>query len=574
MYNKRYNSENASKIDYLTYSSFSNGSASGSTANPTGLNSSCQFSFLDLSGQSLRFRRFNNHVANDVGPCVTDDLTNIGQYNSGYFSGVLITPQHLLLTYHTWAGGFWNQLVNLGRTPAGAVNTLKFFNSDGAGITAGVINPGASGMVNLSKDTSILKLTSPITDPKIKIYNKILDMSPSSLPNNTISFCDGSNGTLNPSYKVSGSFKSLTDRYNNVAIVFDGDSGSPVFVYSNSEGTILSGLVTATAEFPGLGNQIRGLSTVIDDYLESDGGGYTIEWVTPKDLYAIKDITLSTDKTYTPDRYMIGKSIKCEVTAIKGKQRSSKTGQVFIGVSGGSGPRGHTGASATFCTSEVGYNYFYANSFLNFKPNTANFQWTCSNIGPSNTQFTKIKYSKGGSADAGISGAISANNKAVDGGNIICSTYKIPNDIPDIIGATAYYSVWWENALGFSGNSGAFYEIGGPILAEGIGLTFDYITTSAGPSAGTSFDVELKGFTAIPDLNINVVLSTIIRSDGGGSIVNNFTFSGSSFGIDIPSTVPSGSTLNLSGVMYNIYGDGVSPTLFGLSLENAYCIDC
>jgi hypothetical protein len=326
------------RLDFYTYGPFSGVTSpptTGVTAAVTGLNTDCDFAYLDLTGIQIKHRRYNNIYPQDYPPEVTRDTSDISQYNAGFFAGILISPQHVLIAYHVrewYAGSNWTGL---------GTNILEFKNYNaGVGITAELDVPTLEGI----NDLGVYKLKEPITDSNIKIYDKMLLSDGSKfIPDGTLIYYFTSNGIISWGYiegigrqnvvSLNTGYKLPQDDLYNQWIAFGGDSSTGVFVESESLGTILCGVASGAPIKGGLqpGNILDYDTTNkdwLDDLLAEDG--YSIDWVSPSDLYTLdKYITMATGQNYVPTTNMNAKNIKCEVTAIKGALEDKKYGETF-----------------------------------------------------------------------------------------------------------------------------------------------------------------------------------------------------------------------------------------------------
>jgi len=531
------------RLDYYTYGPFSGTTSpanSGVTAAITGLNTDCDFAYLDLTGIQLRHRRYNNIYPQDYPSEVTRDTSDISQYNSGFFGGILISPQHVLIANHVHS-----YFENIDWTGLGT-NILEFKNySTGVGVTAELDVSTLEGI----DDLGVYKLKDPITDSNIRIYDKMLLSDGSAfIPDGTLIYYLTSNGIIAWGYaggagganiaSLNMGYRLPQDDIYNQWIAFSGDSSSGVLVESESLGTILCGVASGAPIKGGLQPGYILNDTInkdwLDDLLAEDG--YSIDWVSPSDLYTLdKYITMATGQNYVPTTNMNAKNIKCEVTAIRGALEDKKFGDTFIAVSGEGPPS--LGFTGQHTISDIYlYNSFRENTTL-WWTIEGNDDWT--DTFPPVTRWMDIKIGNTGPT-GGESAGIAVSPVMIGG-------FEIPTGVSGAAGSTLYYSTWLENLFGSTGNTNEYYELG-TVLEEGFGPTFssfafdDYTPTANQTIIGTA-----TGWTAMPDRG-----NSNWAAVGLGFVMDPIeaTFEGATFGITIPSDAEAGDSLGILYVRY------------------------
>ena len=527
-----------SRLDYYTYGDF-NGTPteadSGFFATCTGINPDCDFSFLDLSGCSVRNRRYGSIYTGEYPPGLVRDVTSISQYNSIIWPGALISPKHFVTAGHL--AGYFSSQYGFG------TNVMGFFKKNGELVTQ-EFNPNVIADADAGferGDWALFELTSPITDPDVKIYNKILDETGDTLfEQGTATFTLSSNGQVQPAYiENSGNIRLSTglispddDIYKN-ALTFSGDSGSPVFIHHPVHGTVFVGPVAMGSDYPIMSNTVGRYISLKNELnqLLADNGGYEIEWLTPADLGGatkVKDaLIMSTEEQYTPSTSMNAKEIVCEVTAIRGDDTTKKSTSAFAAISGNAPP------DLDFDGNFIISNIFTNNSF--HEGTQLLWEVDCDDAFedtfPPTTLFTNIVFGPTLN-NAGISGSVLASSISTMGLNI-----------PDgVSGASMNVSVYSENIFGRTGDPNKYYPIGSTLIQKrGFGPTFDSFSfNDTSPSPGDTITGTFAGWTMMPDRGNSTVNAVGVGFSYTPTTAN---FSGDSFTITIPAEAEAGDTL-------------------------------
>ena len=315
-----------------------------------------------------------------------------------------------------------------------------------------------------------------------------------------------------------------------------------MFVQSASLGTIYAGNIGGLPAAPGTAlSLVTGAVDYMNERVAEEG--YSIDWVSPSDLFTTKNLTMSTDKNYVPSTYMNGKNIWCEVTAIKGSSESKKYGDTFIAVSGDAPPSmGWTGLSEVSNTLLV--NSFYNDSTLRWETIAPNSDWT--DTFPPVTRFSSIKLGSTGET-GGFSGGILASTSIV-------TSFEIPDDPGIVEGTPIYYSTWLENLFGSTGDPDSYYLVG-TANGPGVGCTYTSISISpTSPSAGDEVILTAHGFTAIPDRGMSTY--TFVGMPAATIGAGTVTFTGPTAGFTVPTEATAGSSL---GFFQVIWSNAINP---------------
>ena len=530
-----------SRLDYYTYGDF-NGTPteanSGFFATCTGINPNCDFSFLDLSGCSVRNRRYGSIYPNEYPPGLVKDITSISQYNSIIWPGALISPKHFITAGHL--SSYFSSQYGFG------TNVMGFFKKNGELVTQ-EFNP--TRIAELGDgfergDWALFELTSPITDPDVKIYNKILDETGSTTYEiGTTTFTLSSNGQVQPAYVVESNNNLQNhvsvpedDIYKN-ALDFSGDSGSPVFIHHPVHGMVLVGPIAMGGNYPDMSNTVRHSSLKSElSQLLADNGGYEIEWLTPADLSGatkVKDaLIMSTEEQYTPSTSMNAKEIVCEVTAIRGDETTKKSTAAFAAISGNAPP------NLDFDGNFIISNIFTNNSF--HEGTQLLWDVDCDDAFrdtfPPTTMFANILFGP------------TLNNSGISGSVLASSISTMGVHVPDgVSGASMNVSIYTENIFGRTGDPDKYYPIGSTLMQKrGYGPTFDSFSfNDTSPSPGDTITGTFAGWTMMPDRGNSTVNAAGIGFNYTPSIA---TFSGDSFTMTIPAEAEAGDTLIIVSV--------------------------
>jgi len=527
-----------SRLDYYTYGDF-NGTPteenSGFFATCTGINPDCDFSFLDLSGCSVRNRRYGSIYPNEYPPGVVKDITSISQYNSIIWPGTLISPKHFITAGHL--SSYFSSQYGFG------TNVMGFFKKNGELVTQ-EFNPTRIAELGTGfekGDWALFELTSPITDPDVKIYNKIVDETgDTEYEIGTVTFTLSSNGQVQPAYfnEVASNIQNHMsapddDIYKN-ALPFSGDSGSPVFIHHPVHGIVLVGPVSMGNDYPQMYNTVQhaSLKSELSQYL-ADRGGYEIEWLTPADLSGatkVQDVLImSTEEQYTPSTSMNGKEIVCEVTAksISGDDTTTSATSTFAAISGNAPP--DLDFDGNFIISNIHtQNSFYEGTLLQWEVDCDDaFEDTF----PPTTMFANIVFGP------------TLNNAGISGAVLAAPINTMGMNIPDgVSGASMNVSIYTENIFGRTGDPDKYYPIGSTLIQKrGFGPTFDSFSfDNTSPSPGDTITGTFAGWTMMPDRG-----NSSVSAAGIGFVYTptTTTFSGDSFTMTIPAEAEAGDQL-------------------------------
>lgn len=177
---------------------------------------------VDLSGCNLRNRRKNNRSG---GTCnITEELSDINRWNSGYWAAVLVSPRIAVACAHYW------------RVVPGQQNNLKFMGRSGK-----VYSPKCINATEIGDDRVVLEFEEDLPEDDLKIY-KIVDAR--YIPKGTKLWFVENQGRIHfriwnalkewrPNRPMPFPYSAMMD-YDPVAgdvcAIFSGDSGTPVLI--------------------------------------------------------------------------------------------------------------------------------------------------------------------------------------------------------------------------------------------------------------------------------------------------------------------------------------------------------
>jgi len=347
---------------------------------PTGINPNNRAPDWSFTGVGLRPRRFNQVQLNTDwnGNQPFDTMEELNAWNSGWWSGVLLTPRHIGICRHFWKtvrvgprsfDGPWPEEANLTSN-----KSIVFMNEQGEYLVrnfelATPFLEDSSGTPTQAfmngRDALLLVLDEEIPESSgIKIYNKcyVLDNDQvhavtATLDSQNKIYHRDFNGFIETEmdnttssgmrYVVGDRVTSLpklptiiqegsddtqinimgTGNAGDNVLVFGGDSGSPTFVYSESRGVVYIGQPGGTVSVDNVGPMTDADMELFQGYLETfnteNGTDYTYDWEVIKD--ARKEFLIP--PTQTPlscvtQEAMRSRKLICEVTA------TSSTGEV------------------------------------------------------------------------------------------------------------------------------------------------------------------------------------------------------------------------------------------------------